>query len=455
MNEILGAEKAKEMLDARMNVPLKEELSRLEGADIAALMAELDDKDLLKIYRLLKKEQAAEAFAEMTADLQEKLICGFTDKELRNVLDEMYLDDTVDLIDEMPASVANRILANSSPEDRKQINELLKYSSDSAGGLMTTEYVLLKSGMTVKEAFERIRRDAYDKESVYTCYVTDATRHLVGVLDVKTLLLASEEKTVGELMNTDVIYVQTDTDREDVAREFEKYNFAVIPVTDAEKRLVGIITVDDAVDVIVEEAEEDFAKMAAVTPSELPYLRTRVFTVFMNRFPWLLLMMLTATFTSLIISGFEDALSVCVALTAFIPMLMGSGGNSGAQSSVTVIRGLSLGEIELKDVFRVLWHELRISILCSTALSVAAFVKIITIDRLIMGPEITAWVALTVSLTLCVTVIFAKLIGAVLPLAAKRCKLDPAVMASPFITTLVDALSLLVYFFVAKAILGI
>ena len=455
MNEILGAEKAKEMLYARMNIPLKEELSRMEGADIAALMADLEDKDLLKIYRLLKKEQAAEAFAEMTADLQKKLIDGFTDKELRSILDEMYLDDTVDLIDEMPANVANRILANSSPEDRKQINELLKYSADSAGGLMTTEYVLLKSGMTVKEAFDRIRRDAYDKESVYTCYVTDATRHLVGVLDVKTLLLASEEKTVGELMNTDVIYVQTDTDREDVAREFEKYNFAVIPVTDAEKRLVGIITVDDAVDVIVEEAEEDFAKMAAVTPSELPYLRTRVFTVFMNRFPWLLLMMLTATFTSLIISGFEDALSVCVALTAFIPMLMGSGGNSGAQSSVTVIRGLSLGEIELKDVFRVLWHELRISILCSTALSVAAFVKIITIDRLIMGPEITAWVALTVSLTLCVTVIFAKLIGAVLPLAAKRCKLDPAVMASPFITTLVDALSLLVYFFVAKAVLGI
>lgn len=455
MNEILEAEKAKEMLDARMNIPLKEELSRMEGADIAALMADLEDKDLLRMYRLLKKEQAAEAFAEMTADLQKKLIDGFTDKELRSILDEMYLDDTVDLIDEMPASVANRILANSSPEDRKQINELLKYSPDSAGGLMTTEYVLLKSGMSVKEAFERIRRDAYDKESVYTCYVTDATRRLVGVLDVKTLLLASEDKTVGELMNTDVIYVQTDTDREDVAREFEKYNFAVIPVTDAEKRLVGIITVDDAVDVIVEEAEEDFAKMAAVTPSELPYLRTSVFAVFKNRFPWLLLMMITATFTSLIISGFEDALSVCVALTAFIPMLMGSGGNSGAQSSVTVIRGLSLGEIELKDVLYVLWHELRISILCSTALSAIAFVKIITIDRLIMGPEITALVALTVSLTLCVTVIFAKLIGAVLPLAAKRCKLDPAVMASPFITTVVDALSLLVYFFVAKAVLGI
>ena len=455
MNEILSAEEVKEMLDARMGIPLREALARMEGADIAALMADLDDKDLLKVYRLLQKEQAAQAFAEMTADLQKKLIDGFTDKELRTVLDEMYFDDTVDLIDEMPASVANRILANSSPADRKQINELLKYSSDSAGGLMTTEYVLLKSDMTVEQAFDRIRRDAYDKESVYTCYVTDATRHLVGVLDVKTLLLAQAGKTVGELMNTDVIYVQTDTDRETVAREFEKYNFTVIPVTDAEKRLVGIITVDDAVDVILEEAEEDFAKMAAVTPSELPYLRTGVFTVFKNRFPWLLLMMLTATFTSLIISGFENALSVCVVLTAFIPMLMGSGGNSGAQSSVTVIRGLSLGEIEVRDVVRVLWHELRVSLLCSVALSAVAFLKIISIDRLIMGPEVTASVALTVSLTLCVTVIFAKLIGAVLPLAAKKCKLDPAVMASPFITTVVDALSLLVYFLVAKAVLGI
>lgn len=454
MNE-MNVQAVKEMLDARATRPLRQALADMEGADIAELMADLDAKDLPRVYRLLQKEQAAQAFAEMTADLQKQLIDSFTDKELKGVLAEMFYDDTVDLIDEMPASVANRILANSSPEDRKEINELLKYSPDSAGGLMTTEYVLLKQDMTVREAFDRIRRDAYDKESVYTCYVTDITRHLVGVLDVKTLLLSSEEETVEHLMNPNVIFVSTDTDREDVAREFEKYNFMAIPVTDAEGRLVGIITVDDAVDVIVEEAEEDFAKMAALTPSERPYLRTNVLAVWKNRFPWLLLMMLTATFTSLIISGFEGALSACVALTAFIPMLMGSGGNSGAQASVTVIRGLSLGEIAVRDALRVLWQELRVALLCAVTLSLAAFAKIMTVDRLMMGPEVTVTVALTVSLTLCVTVIFAKLIGALLPLAAQKCKLDPAVMASPFITTVVDALSLIVYFLVAKAVLGI
>ena len=451
----MNVQAVKEMLDARATRPLRQALADMEGADIAELMADLDAKDLPRVYRLLQKEQAAQAFAEMTADLQKQLIDSFTDKELKGVLAEMFYDDTVDLIDEMPASVANRILANSSPEDRKEINELLKYSPDSAGGLMTTEYVLLKQDMTVREAFDRIRRDAYDKESVYTCYVTDITRHLVGVLDVKTLLLSSEEETVEHLMNPNVIFVSTDTDREDVAREFEKYNFMAIPVTDAEGRLVGTITVDDAVDVIVEEAEEDFAKMAALTPSERPYLRTNVLAVWKNRFPWLLLMMLTATFTSLIISGFEGALSACVALTAFIPMLMGSGGNSGAQASVTVIRGLSLGEIAVRDALRVLWQELRVALLCAVTLSLAAFAKIMTVDRLMMGPEVTVTVALTVSLTLCVTVIFAKLIGALLPLAAQKCKLDPAVMASPFITTVVDALSLIVYFLVAKAVLGI
>lgn len=455
MEEKLTIEAVSELLADRKIGDLRAALSRMEGADIAELFEKFPEEMLATVYRILPKELAADAFAEMSPDLQEKLIVSFTDRELHDVLQELYLDDTVDMIEEMPASVARRILALSTPENRREINELLKYDPDSAGGIMTTEYVRLHGGMTVEQAFETIRRDAYDKESVYTCYVTDNNRHLIGVVDVKTLLLSPSDALISSVMNPDVIFATTSADREDVAHMFEKYDFIAIPVTDAEQRLVGIITFDDAMDVIHKEAEEDFAKMAAMAPSDTPYLKTGVMTLWRNRIPWLLLMMVTATFTGMIISSFESALAVNLALSAFIPMLMDTGGNSGSQASVTVIRGLSLGEIEWRDIPRVLWKELRVAVLCGLTLSVVTFVKLMLVDRLIMGPDVTIPVALSVALTLFVTVCCAKLIGCSLPILAKRLKLDPAVMASPFITTVVDAVSLLVYFSVAKAILGI
>jgi len=455
MEEKLTQEQVLQMLADRKIAALREELSRLEGADVAELLQELPEEALARVYRILPKETAAEAFAEMSSDTQEQLIRSFTDRELHDVLQEMYVDDTVDMIEEMPASVARRILAQSTPENRRDINELLKYASDSAGGTMTTEYMRLRADMTVEQAFAVIRRDAYDKESVYTCYVTDDNRHLIGVIDVKTLLLSDKDARIADLMEPDVIYVTTSADREEVAHLFEKYNFIAIPVTDAEKRLVGIITFDDAMDVIHEENEEDFAKMAAMAPSDTPYLKTSVFALWKNRIPWLLLLMVTATFTGMIISSFESALAVNLALSAFIPMLMDTGGNSGSQASVTVIRGLSLGEIGWRDVPRVLWKELRVSILCGLTLSVVTFVKLLTLDRWLMGPDVTVAVAFSVALTLLVTVCCAKLIGCSLPILAKKLGFDPAVMASPFITTVVDAVSLLVYFSIAKAILGI
>ena len=456
MQDMIDIGTVEEMLARQEKTALREILVRLEGADIAELLSEAEKDALVLLYRMLPKELAAEAFAEMDADMQEHLIASFTDSELQYVLSELYLDDTVDMIEEMPAGVVKRILKNSTSDNRRMINELLRYDPDSAGGLMTTEYMVLKAEMTVEQSFAVIRKNAYDKESVYTCYVTDASRHLIGVVDVKTLLLSSYETKIADCMNPDVIFVSTDAASEEVARQFEKYNFIAIPVVDREQRLVGIITFDDAMDVIVEEAEEDFAKMAAVTPSDLPYLRTPAVKLWQNRFPWLLLMMLTSTFTGMIISSFETALAASVALTAFIPMLMGTGGNSGAQSSVTVIRGLSLGELYPKDILRILLKELMVSLLCGITLAAATFGKMMTLDRWIMGADVIGIsVALTVSLALLATVICAKLIGAVLPVLAVKCKLDPAVMASPFITTVVDAISLLLYFFIAKSVLHI
>lgn len=455
-NEIFDAEVIEEMLKNQQKSALREKLTRMEGPDIAELMVELSPELLVIVYRLLPKELAAEAFAEMDTDMQEQLITSFTDTELQNVLSELYLDDTVDMIEEMPANVVKRILSNSTAENRRSINELLRYDPDSAGGLMTTEYMVLKEHMTVEQAFAVIRRLAYDKESVYTCYVTDASRHLIGVVDVKTLLLASLDTTISDCMNPDVIFVHTHTDNEEVARQFEKYNFIAMPVVDKENRLVGIITFDDVMDVIHEEVEEDFAKMAAVTPSDLPYLRTPAHQIWKNRIPWLIIMMLTSTFTGMIISSFEAALAASVALTAFIPMLMDTGGNSGSQSSVTVIRGLSLGELTPKDTLHILLKEFFVSLLCGVTLATTTFVKLMTVDRLIMGGDVlTVSVALTVSLALLCTVICAKLTGGVLPVLAVKCKVDPAVMASPFITTVVDAVSLLLYFTIAKAVLGV
>ena len=452
---ILLRERVEELLEAKDLRTLREELAREEGADLAELFAELPEERHRLVFRLLPKELAALAFSEMEAEDQLSLIRSFADRELREVLDELYLDDTVDLIEEMPAGVVSRILKNCSPGDRAVINQLLRYDSDSAGGMMTTEYVRLRQQMTVEQAFVTIRRDAYDKESVYTCYVTDESRHLLGLVDVRTLLVSPEDTPLEELMNRDVISLATDTPAEEVALTFEKYNFLAIPICDGEGRLVGIVTVDDAMDVARREVEEDIALMAAVTPTETPYLRTPAHRLFLGRIPWLLLLMLTATFTGMIISGFESALSASVILTAFIPMLMGTGGNSGSQASVTVIRGLSLGEIRLADAGRVLWKELRVSVLCATALGLVTFLKLITLDRLLMGPEVTVTVAATVTLALFATVLLAKLIGCLMPLLAHACRLDPAVMAGPFITTLVDALSLLVYFGVAQSVLSI
>ena len=445
-----------EMMEAKQFSQLRELLSEFPAADLAELFLDIpDEKDPL-LFRILPKEIAADVFVEMDTDAQERLLYSFSDRELGEVLSELYMDDTVDIIEEMPANVVARILRLATPEARKQINELLKYPEDSAGSVMTTEFVRLRKDMTVEDAFLAIRRVAIDKETVYTCYVTDEARHLEGVITVKKLLLSEPDALLSEIMEENVVSLETHTDREEVALAFNKYGFLALPVVDAENRLVGIITMDDALDVMHEEAEEDFAVMAAVTPTEDPYLRTGVFRIFASRIPWLLILMLSATFTGMIISGFESALAACVALTAFIPMLMGTGGNSGSQSSTTVIRGISLGEIEFKDTFRVLFKELRVSILCGVCLAVATFAKVMLVDAYMMGnPQVTPTVALVVSLTLLVTVVAAKLIGCLLPIIAKKVHLDPAVMASPFITTLVDAVSLLVYFAIARTFLGI
>ncbi len=450
------AEAVTEMLEKKQFSRLRVLLSDLPAADVAELFADIPEEKEPLLFRILPKEFAAEVFVDMDTDAQERLLYSFSDRELGEVLAELYMDDTVDIIEEMPANVVARILRLASPEARRQINELLKYPESSAGSVMTTEFVQLKKDMTVEEAFLAIRRVAIDKETVYTCYVTDAGRRLEGVVTVKTLLLSSPETLLSDIMEDNVVSAETLTDKEEVALMFNKYGFLALPVVDAERRLVGIITVDDALDVMHEEAEEDFAVMAAVTPTEEPYLRTGVFRIFLSRFPWLLILMLSATFTGMIISGFESALAACVALTAFIPMLMGTGGNSGSQSSTTVIRGISLGEIDFKDTLRVLFKELRVSVLCGIFLAIATFGKVMLVDALLLkNPQVTPTVALVVSLTLLVTVVCAKLIGCLLPILAKRVHLDPAVMASPFITTLVDAVSLLVYFAVARTFLGI
>ena len=451
-----NAEAVIQMMEEKRFARLRELLSDFPAADIAELFLDIpDDKDPL-LFRILPKEMAADVFVEMDTDAQERLLYSFSDRELGEVFSELYMDDTVDIIEEMPANVVARILRLTPPEARRQINELLKYPEDSAGSVMTTELVRLRKDMTVEDAFLAIRRVAIDRETVYTCYVTDERRRLEGVITVKTLLLSEPDAPLSEIMEENVVSVETHADREEVALMFNKYGFLALPVVDAENRLVGIITVDDALDVMHEEAEEDFAVMAAVTPTEEPYLRTGVFRIFVSRIPWLLILMLSATFTGMIISGFESALAACVALTAFIPMLMGTGGNSGSQSSTTVIRGISLGEIEFKDTVRVLFKELRVSVLCGICLAAATFLKVMLVDAYLMGnPQVTPTVALVVSLTLLVTVVAAKLIGCILPILAKQVHLDPAVMASPFITTLVDAVSLLVYFAVARTFLGI
>ncbi len=442
------------LLEEKKYQTLKDVLVTMEPADIAAVFEELKEEKVPLLFRLLPKETAAEAFAELEPERQELLIRGFSDTELREVVNELYVDDAADLVEEMPANVVKRILAQADPQMRKEINEILRYPENSAGSIMTTEYVSLRPDMTVSDALTRIRRTGVNKETIYTCYVTSG-RKLLGAVSVKDLLLAEEDSTpVSEVMDENVISVNTLTDQEEVARLLSKYNFLALPVVDTDGRMVGIVTFDDAMDIIVEETTEDIEKMAGMIPSEKSYLRSNAWELFRHRIPWLALLMVSATFTGMIITGFESALAAQVALTAFIPMLMDTGGNSGSQASVTVIRALSLDELEFRDLPVVIWKEIQTAVLCGVALATLCFAKIMLVDRLLLGnTDISLLVAAVVCVTMAFTVLIAKIVGCTLPMAAKKVGFDPAVMASPFITTIVDALSLLVYFGIASALL--
>lgn len=436
---------------------LRNLLGELEPADIGIVFEDQNPQSMLLLFRLLPKEQAAEVFVELNPDMQELLIESFSDFELKEVLDELYLDDTVDIIEEMPANVVKRILKHSDPMVRQSINEILKYPKSSAGSIMTIEFVDLKRTMTVEDAFTRIKRIGVDKETIYTCYVIDDNRVLLGLVSVKDLLLADSSEIIEDIMETNVIYVNTLEDRESAARNFSKYDFLALPVVDNEKRLVGIITVDDAIDVLQEENTEDIEKMAAIMPTDKPYMQTSVFETFKKRIPWLLLLMFSATFTGKIISSYESALEACVILTSFIPMLMAAGGNSGEQTSVTIIRSMSLNDVEMKDIFKIIWKEFRVALCCGITLAAANFIKMMIVDRgsILSAGQSPFMVAIVVCCTLAITIICAKLIGCLLPMLAKRVGFDPAVMASPFITTIVDAVSLMVFFNIATFVLHI
>lgn len=446
-------QQARYLLEARRFADLRDMLAELTPQDVALLLEEMPEKNLPLLYRLLPKEQAVDVFVEMDGDNQELLIKAFSDHELKEVVDELFLDDTVDLVEEMPATVVKRILQQTDPDTRKWINEILNYPKDSVGSIMTIEFVDLKGTMTVADAFTRIRRTGVDKETIYTCYVTDQNRKLLGYVTAKDLMLADQAGLIEDIMEENVLYISTLDDQEDAVKMINRYDLLALPVVDGERRLVGIVTVDDAMDVMEDEATEDIEKMAAMTPSERPYLKSSVWSIWAQRIPWLLLMMVSATFTGTIISSFEESLAVVPVLTMFIPMLMGTGGNAGSQSSVTIIRGLAVGDIEIGDILRVLWKELRVSILCGVALAAGSFLKILLIDNLLLHSGVSVMAALTVCVTLLVTVVAAKLVGSSLPILTKRLGLDPAVMASPFITTVVDAISLVIYFNVATILL--
>lgn len=453
-NNIPKADELLALIKDKRITEFREAALRIPPPDMAGLFDGVPKEERVLLYRLLPKDFAAEVFIEMSAELEEELIASFTDKELSEFLSELYLDDTVDIIEEMPAIVVKRIIKNSSGENRSLINELLRYPKDSAGTIMTPEYVKLKPEMTVKEALSHIREVAIDKETVYTCYVTDDKRRLIGLVTAKKLMLSNLDTKLSEIMEDSVIFALTTDDKETVANKFNKYGFIALPVVDNEHRLVGIVTVDDAIYVLREEAEEDFAKMAAITPAQTEYLKTPATKIFKARIPWLLLLMISATFSSAILSYFEA--SLIPVLVLFVPMLMDTGGNSGSQASVTAIRGLSTGEVEMSDALRVLWKEMRVGILCGVSLGVVAFGKVLLVDRLIMNNSaVTLTVAAAVALALTATIIVAKIIGSLLPLLAKRIGFDPAVMASPFITTIVDAIGLIVYFMISAYAFGL
>ena len=449
MNEEALVENIQNLLKEKKYSELKDILQDMNPADISALFNELPKDRIPLLFRLLPKVLAAEVFVEMESDSQEMLIKGFSDNELKEVLDELYLDDAVDIVEEMPANVVKRIISNTDDTTRKMINEILKYPEDSAGSIMTIEYVSLRPNQTAEEAIKRIRRTGIDKETIYTCYVTDDNRVLIGALSIKDLLLADEDAIVKDLMDTNLVYAHTLEDQEAVANKFNKYDLLAIPVVDDENRLVGIVTFDDAIDVMQDEATEDIKKMAAIIPNDKTYFKTNVFETWKARIPWLLLLMVSATFTGMIITSDESALSKYIVLSSYIPMLMDTGGNSGSQASVTVIRALSLDEVEFSDIFKVIWKEARVAILCGLTLAVCNFAKLLLIDG------IKVELAATVCMTLVLVVFFAKIIGCSLPILAKKIGFDPAVMASPFITTIVDAISLLVYFKIATIVLHI
>lgn len=440
------------LLNEKQYKAIKSILDEMNPVDIAVLLPEFDEKQMVLLFRLIPKESAAMVFTYLEPEEEQVLVEAFTDRELESIMDDMFIDDTVDVIEEMPANVVERMLA-AAGDKRNAINAVLKYPEDSAGSIMTLEYISFHPVMTIGDALKKIKSRGIHSETVNTCYVVEKHK-LLGAVSAMDLLTCDDDELISEVMDDNLITVNTLTDKEEVAQLFNKYDILTMPVLDNEQCIVGIVTVDDAIDVIQEEAEEDFQKMAAIAPTDKPYLKTSVWNLWKVRMPWLLLLMLSATFTGIIISSFEDALSRVVVLTAYIPMLMGTGGNSGSQSSVTVIRGLSLGEVDVKDILRVMWKEIRVSVLCGVSLAVACFFKIVVLDGAVLHTDgVDKLVALVVALTLCATVICAKIIGCVLPIVAKMLKLDPAVMASPFITTIVDAVSLLVYFGIAKSLI--
>lgn len=418
-------------------------------ADIAEWMEELNKEQRIVVFRLLPKSKAADVFSYLPLEIQQTLILSLSETEMGAIIDDLYSDDAVELIEEMPANVVKMILKNANSDTRATINQLLKYPEDSAGGHMSVDFVDLKPNMTVRDSIRRIRQIGIDKESINVCYVVDDKRHLLGIVSSRQLLLHPSDTIISDIMTENVLSIHTLLDQEQVAHEFSKYDYTIIPVVDNESRLVGIITIDDVVDIIEEEATEDMEIMAAMAPSEKPYLKTPIFEIYKNRVPWLLILMISATFTGRIIASFEESLAACAVLTVYIPMLMNSGGNSGSQASVSVIRGLSLGEIELKDILKIIWKESRLSMMLALTLAVANFFKIILLDH------IAANVALVVCAALFCTTVVAQIVGGSLPVLAKKLGFDPAIMASPFITTIVDALSLLIYFMIAKAILHI
>lgn len=439
----------KELLETKQYTKLRQCVTDWNVADIASFMEELESEEMFKVFRILPKDLAADVFSYLEVDNQQSIIVSLSDKEAAGIINNLMADDAADLMEEMPASVVKRLLANASPEVRRDINHLLRYPEDSAGSLMTVEYVDLKENLTVEQAIARIRKVGLDSETINICYVLDPQRKLVGTVALRYLLLSEGDEIIGDIMHENVIAINTMMDQEEVAKQFKKYDFISMPVVDNENRLVGIITVDDIVDIMEEETTEDMEKMAAIVPSDKVYMKTTVWETFKKRIPWLLLLMVSATFTSAILTSFEDALGVCTVLVAFIPMLMDTGGNAGGQASVTIIRGLSLGEIMYSDVFKVLWKEIRVSLICGVTLAIANFVKLMLFDR------VGLMVALVVCLTLVLAVLMAMVVGCMLPIGAKRLGFDPAVMASPFITTIVDALSLLAYFRVASLLLHI